>query len=337
VTQPRTIFPLLDTLAARSRFILGVTFAAAVLTSVVVLLMPSAYTSTASFVPESSPGVQLPAGLAGVASQFGVTLGGEASRSPAFYASLLRSREIIGSLLTANVPRGSGSQDSITVFELYRITGSSPAHKLDEGIKAFQNHLDVAVDQRTNVVRVRVEAPTPIAARDVLKLLLDRLAVFNVTTRQSSAGERRRFIEGRVTNAEQQLGVAEQALRTFYDRNRQWQRSPQLRFEEQRLNRQVNVQQELYLTLRREYETARIEEVNNTPVLTIIDQPSIPGLRSRPRRTITVLLVTLIVGIITIVLALLWQSHLELLAAGDPDYARLYRRVTSLGRAKRST
>ena len=160
--------------------------------------------------------------------------------------------------------------------------------------------------------------------------LLDRLADFNVHTRQSTAGERRRFIEGRVATAEQELRTGEGALRTFYERNRQWQSSPQLRFEEQRLNRQVTVQQDLYLILRREYETARIEEVNNTPVLTIIDHPSVPGRRLTPQRMATVLLVTLIVAILASALAILWQHHDDLIASGDPEYLRLRQRLSDV-------
>jgi len=193
------------------------------------------------------------------------------------------------------------------------------------------------VDQRTNIVRVTVEAPSPVAARDVLQLLLDDLADFNVHTRQSTAGERRKFIEGRVATAEQQLRSAEEALRAFYERNRQWQSSPQLRFEEQRLNRQVAVQQELYLTLRREYEAARIEEVNNTPVLTLIDRPAIPGKRVRPQRTFTVMLVTLIVGILAAAVAIMLENHNDLLASGDPEYARFQGRVRHLFRKTPAT
>jgi len=39
-SPPRTIFPILETLAARPALVLGVPFAAAVVTSVIVLLMP---------------------------------------------------------------------------------------------------------------------------------------------------------------------------------------------------------------------------------------------------------------------------------------------------------
>ena len=327
--ERRTIFPLLEALARRYRLVLGAPLAAAALTSVVVLLMRPSYAATASFVPENPTESRLPSGLAGLASQFGVNLGAEASRSPAFYADLLRSRQILSDVLGAKIA-DTQAGDSTTIYALYRITGSTAERRLDEGVKALRNRITVAVDQRTNVVRVTVEAPYPVAARDVLQLLLDRLADFNVHTRQSTAGERRKFIEGRVATAEQQLRTAEEALRAFYERNRQWQTSPQLRFQEQELNRQVAVQQELYLTLRREYEAARIEEVNNTPVLTLIDHPAVPGERIRPRRTITVIVLTLIAGLLAATIAIVLQNHEDLLASGEPEYLQFHHRLAEL-------
>ena len=96
------------------------------------------------------------------------------------------------------------------------------------------------------------------------------------------------------------------------------------------------VQQELYLTLRREYEAARIEEVNNTPVLTIIDHPSVPGRRIRPQRTITVLLVTIVVAMLASALAIMLQHHHDLLTSGDPEYLGFHQRVMEfLGRSPR--
>jgi uncharacterized protein involved in exopolysaccharide biosynthesis len=334
MTDRRTIFPIFEALLSRPRLVFGLPLLAAALTSIAVLLIRPTYAATASFVAESGVQSRLPAGLTGLASQFGVNVAGEASRSPAFYADLLRSREILSEVLTSKIA-GPQSGDSITVYSLYRITGSSAERRLDEGIKALRTSITLAVDQRTDVVRVTLEAPYAVAARDVLQLLLDRLADFNVHTRQSTAGERRKFIEGRVATTEQQLRAAEESLRAFYERNRQWQSSPQLRFEEQQLNRQVAVQQELYLNLRREYETARIEEVNNTPILTIIDHPAVPGRRIRPQRTITVLLVTIVVAILASALAIMLQHHYDLLASGDPEYLHFHQRVTEfLGRSE---
>src|SRR5690242_5511121 len=96
MTDRRTVFPLLETLILRRWLVLGLPLAGAVLTSVGVLVWPPTYAATASFVAESGIPSRLPAGLSGLASQFGFNLAAEASRSPAFYADLLRSREILG-------------------------------------------------------------------------------------------------------------------------------------------------------------------------------------------------------------------------------------------------
>jgi uncharacterized protein involved in exopolysaccharide biosynthesis len=327
-TDRRTVFPVLEALLRRARWVVGVSVGAAVLTAIIVLVLRPTYSASASFVAENPVTPRLPPGLSGLASQFGMTLGAEASRSPAFYADLLRSREILGQVLRTRI--AGPTADSITVYELYSVSGPSRERQLDEGIKALRKRITLSVDQRTDVVHVTVEAPYAPAARDVLQVLLNQVADFNLHTRQSTAGSRRQFIEGRVADSEKQLKGAEQSLRAFYDRNRQWQASPQLRFEEQALNRQVAVQQELYLTLRREYETARIEEVNNTPVLTIIDRPTIPGRRSRPRRGLTVLIVTVVVGVLMSVAVIILQNHEDLLASGDVDYLRFYQRIRAL-------
>src|SRR2546421_6869945 len=287
MTERRTVFSLLDDIAAHSALVLGLPFSAAVVTAVVVLVMPPTYASSASFVPEARSQARLPASLSGIASQLGVNIGGEASRSPSFYADLLRSREILGAALAARVPNPQGAGDSITVSDLYKIEAPTPELWLEEGVRTLRNHISVAVVQRTDVVQMEVAARNPTAARDVARILLLQLDAFNLDTRQNIARNRRQFIEGRVAAASRDLDSAEDALRRFYERNRQIQSSPQLRFEEQRLTRQVSVQQELYLTLRREYETARIEEVNTTPVITVIDDPQVPVRRIRHKRTIT--------------------------------------------------
>src|SRR5690349_2457953 len=103
MTERRTIFPILEALLRRPRVVFGLPVLAAALTSIAVVLMPPTYAATASFVAENPVQSRLPAGLSGLASQFGVNLAAEASRSPAFYADLLRSREILGEVLVAKI------------------------------------------------------------------------------------------------------------------------------------------------------------------------------------------------------------------------------------------
>jgi len=332
MNENRTVFSLFGDIVAHSTLVIGLSLAAAIITALAVLVWPATYASSASFVPENSAQPRIPTGLSGIASQLGISVGGEPSRSPSFYADLLRSRELLTTTLATKIPNPRANPDSITIYDLYRIKGRTPAVRLEDGVKALRNAITVTVDQRTDVVHLDVEARDPTAARDVARLLLRELSEFNLDTRQSIARNRRQFIEGRIAASADDLQTAEGALRSFYDRNHQWQSSPQLRFEEQRLTRQMTVQQELYLTLRREYEATRIEEVNNAPVVTVIDEPQIPGRRIRPRRLLTIIVVTLIAGLLACGLALAIERHRELLASDDPDYRRLQEKVRRLGR-----
>jgi len=57
----------------------------------------------------------------------------------------------------------------------------------------------------------------------------------------------------------------------------------------------VEVDEQLYLGLIREYDAARVDEFNNVPVFTIVDPPFVPKRRSFPNRTVTVVFVTVLV------------------------------------------
>jgi uncharacterized protein involved in exopolysaccharide biosynthesis len=92
-------------------------------------------------------------------------------------------------------------------------------------------------------------------------LLVNR---FNQDTRESQAGATRRFVEVQVAETEGELHNAEDSLREFRTRNRRTD-TPELQFEDGRLQRQVQIQQDLYISLRQQYESARIQEVQQYP------------------------------------------------------------------------
>jgi uncharacterized protein involved in exopolysaccharide biosynthesis len=128
-------------------------------------------------------------------------------------------------------------------------------------------------------VLLSVRAKTPLIAEGMAGMLINEIKHFNITTRQLQAKGRRQFLDGRVADAYQTLRASEEGLRHFYERNRRFTESPTLTFEESRMKRAIELQQELYTTLSKELEAARIQEVNDTPTITIVDPPFAP---SRP-------------------------------------------------------
>jgi hypothetical protein len=66
----------------------------------------------------------------------------------------------------------------------------------------------------------------------------------------------------------------EQALKVFNQQNRQIS-SPALQLDHERLERDVEIQKEIYLTLKQQLELAKIEAVQQASMLQILDKPQV--------------------------------------------------------------
>src|SRR5262249_30200619 len=69
-----------------------------------------------------------------------------------------------------------------------------------------------------------------------------------------------------------------------YSRNRIIN-TPNLQFVEARLKREVDFALQLTSQLRIQVEQARLQEVRDTPVLSMVSPPEVPGKRSWPKRS----------------------------------------------------
>ena len=117
------------------------------------------------------------------------------------------------------------------------------------------------------------------------------------TERLENGRERRLFIEERLSAAGRELRDTEEGLRLFLEQNRHLRDSPELQFRYERLQRQVRIKEQVFTALRQHYEEARIQEVNDTPLITVIDDAVPPDETSSPKLWLTVVL-TFIVGAI---------------------------------------
>jgi uncharacterized protein involved in exopolysaccharide biosynthesis len=277
----------------------------------VALLLPPRFESQALLVPENNASTTLPNNLTSIANQFGLTLPSESGRSPEFYSDLVRSRVIVEDVLLARyaVRQNSGpaGPDSGTLLEVVDIRGRSPQERMEAGVDWLRMATVVDV-RKTGIIDVKVRAPWPVLAAAIVNQYVSALNRFNTERRQSQARERRQFVEGRAASVDSELRTAEDNLRAFYEGNRQWQSAPKLMFEEGRLRRQLELRQELVLNLRRELESARIAQVNDTPVLTVIES-GVPATRHvTPRRTYLVL-GAVGVGLILVVFGVLLREY----------------------------
>lgn len=313
-----TLTALVAGILARWRDVVWVAVGVVALALLLSLILPPRYQSRATFVTTDA-GIQLPKGLAdlatqpgvsGLASQLGLGAGSDPSTSPAFYAHLLASRELLTRLVLSRLPnpRTEAPGDSADLLAIYRIREKDHERGVEIAIKRVKREMQVGFDARTNFVAILVNTRWAQVSAAVANRAVELVSAFNSEQRLSRARARRLFLESRVTDAQAELRAAEAALRDFYEQNRLWQSSPGLIVEERRVRRQVEMASDLYLSLRREFESARIDEVNTTPVITVVDRAVPPRKPLWPRRTAIVLTA----GILGAGLGLLWAAAREL-------------------------
>ena len=267
-----SLWEVLAVLLRRRMVIVLSTLVVGALAVAFAFLRAPSFTTAASFRPQGSEASQ--SQLMALASQFGVAVGGGDELSPAFYAELLTSREI---LLTTAESDYLVDGASVRLADLLEIEENTEDLRLKEVITWLrESALSVQTGRETGIVTMEVTTDWPDLSLQIAERLLAEVSRFNMETRQSQAASERAFIEDRVENARTDLQAAENELQQFLQANRQFENSPELQFQYERLQRNVSLRQQVYTTLVQSFEQARIAEVRDTPVLTVLQPPFMP-------------------------------------------------------------
>lgn len=316
------------------------------------LRTPLSYTANTSFLPQAgSGGGSGIGGLAGLAGQFGIAVpSGALGESPEFYAEIVRSREILEVLATEEFSLDDGevedtARQSGTLADILEIgTEEQDAALRRQGtIDWLRAAVSVTTGKQTQVVSISVKTPQASLSEALASRLLALLNDFNLRTRQSQAAAERAFIETRLAEVQDSLRAAEDRLERFLESNRQWAGSPELTFQRDRIQRQVVMQQQVFTSLAEAHEQARIAEVRNTPVITVVERPVRP-VRPDPRGRIMKAAVGVVLGGMLGVLLAFGREYSHRARAREgaeyQEFSTLWQQtradVRSLGRLRRS-
>ena len=309
--QPLTFGVWLAGIIARWRLVFGVIGGSLLAAALAVIFVPPVYESHASFVTAGSSSSKMAgalsgsgSGIQGLASQLGVSAGGDPSESPNFYVKLIESEELRRRLLNSKFqdPRGQSSRDSARLLDILRLKSDDPQRKMEMGVKEMGKAIGSDFDLKTNLVSLSVDSRWPELAAAIGNRTIELVDAFNHEQRVSRARSKRMFVQSRLDSAKVELQDAEERQRVFYEQNRQWRNSPQLVFEEGRMRRNVDVATDLFLTLQRQFEGARLDEFNDAAEITIVDPAVAPRKAKWPRYGL-LLFSTLFIGAILGLLA----------------------------------
>ncbi len=261
------------------------------------------YTAKASVIPTGDSGGDF-SGLTGAAAQIGLSfpVANESIAWDELFFEILRSDGIKRKLLN-------------TEFQLKKSQPAQPLRQL------LLNHLDlenkpseigeirinnylkkrirVTKTRFSPLIHIQMDAHDPLLASIMINTLVQLSNKMQVDIKTRQMGQKRQFIEERIVEVKKELSQAESGLKNFRERNRRPNKSPSLLLEESRLMRDVTLQNNLYLTLQTQFEEAKIEEVERTPMVEIVDEPVPPLDKTSPRVIMSTILTTFL-GIVFI-------------------------------------
>jgi uncharacterized protein involved in exopolysaccharide biosynthesis len=238
------------------------------------------YVSSATVLLPSGGGSNL-GGLAGLASQFGVNVPTGASAdlsSPSLFPELLRSRTFAEKILDQKFYTEEYGKE-LSLLAILTHGDKPPEVSRDTLITSALGSLEkiLKFDKKPNSTFsvIKVTTSEPLFAKQLAEVTLVELEALNRFYKSQTVNEKTTFIANRIASVENDLKSSETRLKEFNERNRQIS-SPALQLEQGRLARNVEIQKGIYLTLKQQYELAKIEEVQETSIVQVLDNPQVP-------------------------------------------------------------
>jgi|GEM_PF-2757320 len=308
IINHETIYRYLNTILTNWKK-LAIFLGAVLFVSVAVLLIiPNYYISQVTILPPS--GKSNLSGLMNLASELGYSSSGESIiNSPQVISRIVRSR-VLYEMLAKREYIHSGKNRAMKLNEIFKIKEKDPERIAYYTHLALNRAMTTNIDTRIKSLDISLKVNDPRIAAELVNAIVEELDNYNKLYRNNKAKSNREFVEKRLKDTGDSLAKYEEALRIFREDNRQVSQSPMLMLKLQRLARKVNISQELYLLLTKEYETAKIQEVRDTPVLDIIELARVVPVKSGPIKRKVLMEILLLAGILSLSFILI-REHLK--------------------------
>ena len=183
----------------------------------------------------------------------------------------------------------AGSADSTSAVSFGPNTGALRLTKQqDELTKTILARILGTYDKKSGVLTISATMPDPIVAAATTQQTLAYLTDYVTSYRTEKARLEVDFLTRQVATAKQRYQQAEYALSAYRDQNRSVYLNT-AKIEEQRIQAEFLLAQDLYNSLSKQSEMAKIKVQQDTPVFKILEPAQIPLKKSGPKRTVIIL------------------------------------------------
>jgi uncharacterized protein involved in exopolysaccharide biosynthesis len=183
------------------------------------------------------------------------------------------------------------------IIEKYDLRKRYEQEYIQNTRKILEGNIEVTSDKKSGLITIEVSDDDPNFSAQMANGLVAELRLFTGRLELQEAQNRRAFLEAQ---------IKEITSRPFMD---------------------AISQQMLVANLIRQYELAKIDEGRVGPTFTQVDVATVPEFKSKPRRGLMVIIVTLAVGILLLTFVFFRKAWLN--AESDPHLKKLIGRIDS--------
>ncbi len=160
-------------------------------------------------------------------------------------------------------------------------------------------------EEDSGLIKISVLMEEPQLASHIANYISDYIKRYIAEELELQSRKYRQFIEERLESAEGELRISEEELTDFRKKHTMALEPPETQLQRARLMRNVEVNQEVYITLRQQYELAKIDELKELPIINVLDRAEPAADKDSPRRLLIIVITFLAGGFIGILWVLL--------------------------------
>lgn len=279
-------------IAKHLNLILFITIISVILTIVYVnkKYRPEYISTTKMFIPTTQGGGSR-YDLGKIASQFGLTTKGTAGfdiSSSSLYPDIASSRTFAKIMLDKEFYTEKYGK-KLPLIAIFTYGDNSVPSNIDTLRIFAANKIPRMVKFRMEMGFFIIEVVTEEAqfSKDFADTLIVELDKLQRKFKKQTVNEKIDYIKQKIAVAKLELENNEEKLKYFRERNRNVNNSPSLLLTQERLQRDVQIQTGIFLTLKQQFELAKIEEVQKSSFVQILDFPSLPIKVSNPKTVST--------------------------------------------------
>jgi len=289
------------------------------------------YQSTTTMYPAGEPSNGsniLGGGLKGLADSYGIFSG--LNSSPTYnIPDIVKSRKIKKNIILLNWKSKSFSDSTnlIKFWEIDKEKGFNPLKFLSSilpnknsfEVSNSDLYLETAIEkldelifvneEQSGLIIVSVLMEDPDLAADITNYIASYVKAFISIEQKKEAKKKKYFTYNQMLSAKNDLSYSESKLTDFLKKYPMALGNPDLQLEKGRLLREIEENQAVYITLRQQYEIAKIDVEEDKLFINILDEGDVAVKKSKPKR-ILILLSSIILGIMVGILLAIYRSKL---------------------------